>query len=286
MLTSQLSLALASLTTLTTAKYIQDITQAEFSKQIQSNERILAAFTSQSTDAKIASFNTLFASTAANLTTPFLRIDCHAETQLCIEQDINILPTIRYFSHKNKEKESSEPEMTRYRGPRTAHALHSFVLKRELPTITYLENAQDLQPFKAIDTLVMIAYIRPDQTSLQATFRSIAEQYHTQVVFAYCTDPASADEERVSVPSIVLYKNDDGDNKVISGHFAENDVEGLIEAAGESVIGVFRERDMESFMVVSRYLGLPGSLSSMLTSRDREINSRSTFSCPQSRQSR
>lgn len=141
--------------------------------------------------------------------------------------------------------------MTRYRGPRTSHALHSFILKRELPILTHLENTQDLQSFKQIDTVVIIAYLRPDQSSLLATFKNVAERYATEVVFAYCTDSASADEQRVSVPSVVLYKNDDGDDKVLRGHFGEGDVQGLVRGAGESVIGVFRERDGEKFMVVS-----------------------------------
>lgn len=63
---------------------------------------------------------------------------------------------------------------------------------------------------------------------------------------------ASADAEGLAMPSLVCYRNIDGDGRVLSGHFGEEEVEGLMEmCGGEAVVGEFSERRVAEWMAVS-----------------------------------
>lgn len=121
--------------------------------------------------------------------------------------------------------------------------------KHELPVLTHVPAAE-LPDFKKIDNIVVVAYLRSDQSSLLETFRSVAEKKNTEYVFGYVTDTDAADKEGLAMPSVVCYKNTDGDNKAVNGHFKGDDIEKLLEAARTDMIGEFSEKDVERWMQV------------------------------------
>jgi protein disulfide-isomerase A1 len=119
--------------------------------------------------------------------------------------------------------------------------------KRELPIDTYV-SSDDVETFKMVDDVVFIAYLRPDQEDLLKSFSAVARRYHLSYAFGHTTDAATVDAERVSVPSIICYKNTDGDHRVLKGAFTEADLEAFLESAIPSVVKQFKEKDLEVFM--------------------------------------
>jgi hypothetical protein len=242
MLTQRLLSLLASCASaLATSNIIQYPTHDDFNSQLQDNERLLVSFTSQSLDSVIA-FNNIFIQSAENSSTPLVSINCDTESSLCAEHDINAYPTVRLF----ERSQEAEIRTTRYRGPRTPKALQSFVKKRELPILSHLQ-APDSK-FRRIDSIVIIAFLAPDDKALLDVFESVAQRHHSDFVFGYITDSAVAEKENVPVPSIICYRNDDNDNLMLSGSFSTADVDALLASAKTSFIKNFREKDLNTFM--------------------------------------
>lgn len=241
---THLHLASAILPVLATASLIPDVTQKAFETLLKDNNLLLTSFSSRTFE-PVQSFYRTFEEAAENARTPFVTVDCDEEKDLCKEYDVNAYPAVRLF-----KRGVNEVEMTRYRGRRTKKAIQSFLRKHELPSVTHVES-KDLPSFKSTDDSVVVAYLRPDQEALLNVFSSVASKHHQAFVFGYVTDMPTADAEGLAMPSIVCYKNTDGDNKVINGHFTEGDVENLLEAASRTIIGDFSERNMDAYMAVS-----------------------------------
>lgn len=131
--------------------------------------------------------------------------------------------------------------------------MKSFVTKQELPIVTHVEP-ESLSDFAAIDDVVVLAYLRPNQDMLLKAFKSVAARYYTQFVFGYMTSTSTADAQGISMPSLVCYKTVDGDNRVFNGHFTEADIEKFLILATPTLIGEFTEKNANTYMTVSMLL--------------------------------
>lgn len=236
---------------LVTAILMQDVTKAGFETLLKDNELLVVAFSAR-TFAPVQAFHEAFGEAAESVKTLCVIIDCDEEKELCGSYDVNAYPAVRLF----KKNGGKDVEVTRYRGRRTKRAIRSFVTKHEIPTVTHIEP-ENVGAFKATDDIVIMAYLRPDQEALLEVFRTVASKHHADYVFGYVTDMPTADAEGLAMPSIVCYKNTDGDNKVMNGHFSEADVGKFLETATRTVIGEFNERNMDVYMAVSSVTQYP-----------------------------
>ncbi|KAF2740631.1 hypothetical protein EJ04DRAFT_530830 [Polyplosphaeria fusca] len=166
--------------------------------------------------------------------------------EFCKEQDVNAYPAIKLF-HQPRDGEAGEIGTERYRGKRTVNAIKSFVTKWELPVMSYVPAA-NLAYFKSINDIVVVAYVRKDQVNLVETFGAVAKRHWKDFVFGYVTEAQAVDAEGLAMPALALYKNTDGENKVLNGPFKETDVETLLEGASSMLIGDFNERTMDQYM--------------------------------------
>jgi protein disulfide-isomerase A1 len=237
------SLLLASYAaaTLVTAEHLQDPGEEDFKSILDLNEQVLVSFTSRSLDS-VTAFNDLFHQTSKNASTPFVTVDCDQAHPLCASYDVNSYPTIRHF----KRAEHGAPEQTRYRGPRTPKALFSFLKKRELPILTQLKDGEE--SFRQIDDIVFLAILDDADNAHLDAYSAIAHKHHLDYVFAYTNDPLIAEKEKVRAPTVICFRNNDGDNVMLEGTFTEADAENFVRKSRDSVMKEFREKDMETFM--------------------------------------
>ena len=240
MLTSLL-LASCAATIVVAAEHFQEPGEADFKSILDLNEQVLVSFTSQSLDS-VAAFNDIFQQTSRNASTPFVTVDCDQAHPLCSSYDINSYPTIRHF----KRVENGVAKQTRYRGPRTPKALLSFLKMRELPILTRLQDGED--SFRQIDDIVFLAILDESDEAHLDTYSALAHKHHLDYVFAYTTDSLIAKREKVRAPTVICYRNNDGDTITLSGAFTQADVEDLVRKSRDSVIKEFREKEMEMFM--------------------------------------
>ncbi|KAF2262279.1 hypothetical protein CC78DRAFT_569879 [Lojkania enalia] len=208
---------LISLPVLCTATLIEFPSQKEFDQVYRNNVPLVVAFTSK-TLKSLEPFHSAFSRASDTVKTPFVAIDCDKEVELCKEYDVNAYPAVRLYYMLG----------------------HGSAGERHM--------SDKIEEMKKIDDVVVIAYIRPDQESLLETFATVAVEHYQDFVFLYSTDTQVADSEGLVMPAIVCYKNTDGDNAILNGHFTKRDVEKLLEKSKSMVIGEINERTINEYM--------------------------------------
>ncbi|KAF2994262.1 hypothetical protein E8E13_002072 [Curvularia kusanoi] len=223
------------------AELFQDPGEAEFKSILDSQKQVFVAFTSRSSKS-VAASNDVFQKAVANASTPLVTINCDQAISLCASFDVNSYPTIRYL----ERTEDGALKQARYRGPRTSRSLLSFLKKRELPVLTRLSDGEE--NFQRNDDIVFVAILNETDKAHLDTYTAIAHKHHLGFVFAYATDPSIAEKEKVRAPTIICYRNNDGDNIMLEGAFTEAEAEKFVLSSKDSVMKEFREKDMDLFM--------------------------------------
>ena len=177
-------------------------------------------------------------------------IDCDVQKELCELYDVNEYPAIRLFKAGRCVKDGIVTR--RYRGRKTTHAIKSFLRKHEYTIRSDVGSKEELSEFKRLDDIVVVAFLSGEWDEATEAFYSVSDKRHEDFIFGYTTNEQSANQEAVPVPSIVCYKNADGDHKVLKGPLTEASIEQFLATAPELVIGEFSERKMEAYMAVSR----------------------------------
>ncbi|KAJ9397805.1 hypothetical protein DTO282F9_5325 [Paecilomyces variotii] len=230
------------------------VSEKEFNSIVGKDNTVLATFISPQSPPSNALLPEL-SQAASTLTAPLITVDCTAATALCKKYDINAYPTIRLF-HGLEDN-------IRYRGPRAADAIISFMIKQQLPPLTTLNN-ETIQVFKSIDDKVFIAYLPPPNDDeepspddlIREIYTSVANQNHDRFVFGISYDPALAAKDGLPVPSIACYKTrSEGNNEALAGiEFSRRKVEEFVQAMSRDVIGEMNRRNMQEYMQSSKLL--------------------------------
>lgn len=231
-----------------------NFTDTNLDVAIEQSSRVLLVFTSRTSENIHTYYDFLERlHMDQGLHTRVIMIDCDVDVDLCKQHDVNEYPAIRLLEREKAKGPFKDNEATliRYRGRRTEHAIRSFLLKYKYAMVTTIGDRKHLSEFKKIDDLMIVAYLSGELSESKRVFLSIAEKHFKNFVFGYSQDKEIADLEGVTIPSIVCYKNTDGDHKALKGEFTEEDVEAFLATAPNMVIGDFSERNMEAYMAVS-----------------------------------
>lgn len=227
-----------------------DWEQPELESAFESNCRTLVGFSSRTFE-PVQIFHQTMQKLAHDqqVKTKLHLVDCDVKKELCKLYDVNEYPAIRLF--KAGRCADNGIVTRRYRGKKTIHGIKSFLGKHENAIISEVGSEEELSEFKKLDDVVIVAFLPGTWDEATEAFYSISEKHHESFIFGYTSDEQSAKKEGVPVPSIVCYKNIDGDHKVLTGPFTEASIEEFLAKAPGLVIGEFSERNMEAYSAVS-----------------------------------
>ncbi|KAF4630338.1 hypothetical protein G7Y89_g7802 [Cudoniella acicularis] len=207
--------------------------RSHFDSIIGKNEMVLVAFVAPWTDTcKSLEPEWITASKTSEL--PLLSIDCDSDPKFCEQFGINSYPSIKLFRGSEK--------INRYRGPRKADEILNFLRRSKLPAISFVKK-QNLTSFKAADEIVFVAYIPRKDHALESAFTTVATRNRHRFSFAVTSDEAISHSEAVPFPSIVCYKTNDGEQKVLAGSSSIKEIENFVEVATEPLIGELTRRN-------------------------------------------
>jgi hypothetical protein len=241
--TTWLAAAAATLFTVAFAQTEVSASSQDFIQALDSKDPLLVLFTSRSATS-LQSYTTIFQSADRNGGTRFMTFDCDLESELCSEYDINSYPTIRLFE---LGIDGLSRHVTRYRGPKTVKAIRGWVKRRDLGMVTKIDG-NELERFKEIDEIVVVAHLPSDDQMLLDEFTAVAAEQHHDHVFAYTTDSNVAKEQGLAVPSIKVFKNADNDHRILSNTFTSASLSSFLATAIPCSIRTFREKDLDMFM--------------------------------------
>jgi len=125
----------------------------------------------------------------------------------------------------------------------------SFLNRATLPIISTLDK-KNITAFKSADEAVFIAYLPREDAHLKSTFTSLASRNHDKFTFGITTDPNLAQEDGLSIPSIICHKSSEGEQEVFSGQTGINALKKFIETATAPLIGEFTRRNEMQYMKV------------------------------------
>ncbi|KAM0276989.1 hypothetical protein ACHAQH_006172 [Verticillium albo-atrum] len=146
-----------------------------------------------------------------------LSVDCSAEPDLCLEQDVRAYPALRFYR--------SGSYYARYRGPRKASSILPYMQRIMRPVVGGLEAA-NLTSFQNSDDVVFILHLRPQDAGrgLYKRFHDLAEEFHDRYAFAIASraSDGSADELGEDAPSVLrCFNHRDGREAEIDQFFKD-----------------------------------------------------------------
>ncbi|PBP19962.1 hypothetical protein BUE80_DR009202 [Diplocarpon rosae] len=168
-----------------------------------------------------------------------ISVDCTAEAILCSEQGIISYPSIRVY-HSNGN-------MKRYRGPRKATSIVSYMKRAELPEVSVLDH-KNITSFKSVDGAVFIAYVTGFQHRLALLFAGLAKRYHDRYTFAMVTDSSLVKREGLQYPTIMCYKRSESKQHLFPVEVEVLDLEQWIANVTTPLVGEFTRRNEMKYL--------------------------------------
>lgn len=140
------------------------------------------------------------------------------------------------------------------------------MVKQSLPAVSTVNEA-NIEEFKTMDKIVIIAFIAPDDKANNDTFTKFAESQRDTYLFAASNDPAVAEAENVKQPSIVLYKDFDEKKAVYDGKWNEDAFHSWAKTASTPLVGEVGPETYSSYITVCTHpaAAVPQSEDSSLT---------------------
>ncbi|GAB7363289.1 hypothetical protein MBLNU230_g3570t1 [Neophaeotheca triangularis] len=157
------------------------------------------------------------------------KVDCTEHQDLCMEYGVEGYPTLKVF----RGPENISP----YTGQRKAPAIVSYMTKQSMPSVSLLENGDQLEEFKTADKVVLVGFFGADDKSSNTTFGEVADDLRDTFLFGATSDEALAKAEGVSQPAIVLYKSFDEGKNTFAESFTKDSITEFAATAATPLIG-------------------------------------------------
>lgn len=164
-----------------------------------------------------------------------LSVDCSTKTDLCLQHGVSSFPAIRLHNPDGTQ--------TRYRGPRKAPYILSFLRRTTRPAVSIITPA-NLTTFQTIDDVVIIGHFSRG-TALQQQFKEIAAQYQDRYSFGLV---AAA---QTQAPKMECFNNLDGAQRSTTEFPSPTSVEAFVKLCATRLIPEFTRRNELDFYQVS-----------------------------------
>ena len=122
--------------------------------------------------------------------------------------------------------------------------------KQALPAVSVL-SSETLEEFKTADKVVLVAFFEADDKSSNATFSEVAESMRDDYLFGATNDAALAEAERVTRPSIVLYKTFDEGKNTFEDKFDKESISTFTKTSAIPLVGEVGPETYAGYMAVS-----------------------------------
>ena len=123
------------------------------------------------------------------------------------------------------------------------------MIKQSLPAVSTV-TAENLEEFKTLDQVVVVAYLAEDDKASNQTFTAIAEDLRDEYLFGGTNDPELAKSEGVDQPGIALYKEFDEKKDVFTSKFEDDTVREFIKTSSTPLVGVVGPETYSGYMSV------------------------------------
>lgn len=124
------------------------------------------------------------------------------------------------------------------------------MIKQSLPAVSQV-TSETFESVKALDKIVVVAYLKEGDKPSNETYTSIAEALRDEYLFAGTNDVVLAEAEGVAQPAIVLYKDFDDGKDIFKGKFEKEEITSFIKSASTPLVGEVGPETYSGYMAVS-----------------------------------
>lgn len=124
--------------------------------------------------------------------------------------------------------------------------------KQSLPSVTTV-TSENLEEFKAMDSVSLLAYFAEDDTANRDSFKAVADTMRNDYLFGTTSDAALAKDAGVSQPAIVMYKDFDDGKEVYDGKLDEESITSFAKTASTPLVGEVGPETYSTYMAVCEY---------------------------------
>ena len=119
-----------------------------------------------------------------------------------------------------------------------------------MPAVSILDESS-LDEFKAAESVVLIAYIDPNDKASNETFTSVANSLRDKFLFGAIHDKKAAEAQGVKQPAIVLFKQFDEGKNVFDEKFSKEKIENFAKTSSIPLVGEVGPETYADYMAVS-----------------------------------
>ncbi len=111
-------------------------------------------------------------------------------------------------------------------------------------------TGDDLGQFKVVDETVFIAYIGPEDEAAAKAFAQVAAKHRDEFTFGLVSDTAAIQEQGLKSPTVVCYKQLDGDSKALPAFDDAESLDRLVLEESRPVVGELTPYNQQRFLEV------------------------------------
>ncbi|KAH8600052.1 thioredoxin-like domain-containing protein [Bisporella sp. PMI_857] len=177
---------------------------------------------------------------------PLLSIDCSAEVDLCIENQVISYPAIRLY-------EGGGNIMRRYRGPRIAPALTSFLSRSLLPVVSIIDK-KNFTAFQSKDEAVFIAFpVTGSEEAMFSSMASLAARNRDRFTFGVASQEL-VKSQTAHAGCILAYVTENGEPQKLCKEWKLDVLESFVEKATAPLIGEMTRRNELKYLKAGKSL--------------------------------
>lgn len=166
------------------------------------------------------------------------KVDCTEHKELCEIHDVKGFPTLKLF--KNGQPRD-------YNNARESQAIVDYMHLMSKPATTSID-IDNHDEFSQSHKIVVIAYLKEDDSETRSTFSQVAELLRDSYVFGTTHHDPHAEAAGVKFPSVVLYKQFDEGKTVHDGKITIEDLIKFAKIAATPFVGEIGPETYSDYM--------------------------------------
>ncbi|XP_058790201.1 protein disulfide-isomerase A3-like [Phymastichus coffea] len=182
------------------------------------------------------------------------KVDCtEAGKETCNKYSVSGYPTLKIFA--------KDELIDDYNGPREAAGIAKYMKAQVGPPSTELKSVDELKAFLNTDEVVLIGFFEKDDSTLSASFHTVAKKLKDKVKFGHVIEKSILEKEGYK-NNIVLYRPNILQNKfetskvVYEGGDSVSEVHSFVKNTHHGLVGVRTRDNAEDFknpLIVAYY---------------------------------
>lgn len=225
------------------------LTESTFDSEIASSSLTLVEFFAPwCGHCKNLAPNYAKAATALKDVAKLASVDCTVEKDLCSRFGVQGFPTLKVFRNTGDIEKPAE-----YQGGRSEKDIIKYIRKQTEPAYVEVKSDDELEAFNDKEGVEILGVFSSFDSAEAKAFLKVAEELRNDYSFGISTNAAHASKYGASVPAMILFKNENGEEQHVatsdaSLYGAESGLKNWIQAEAFELVGEIGPENFQKYL--------------------------------------